>query len=390
MPKHPLPLWLNPNLRIIFGITLMAIVGTFAVAPALPEIVRDLKVSPSRIGLVMMVFTVPGIFIMPVIGALADMYGRHRVVGICLLIFGVAGCGCFFVDDFSALLTLRFIAGLGAAPLSSLNIAFISDFFTGREHKTAIGYNQAVLSIGAAALTTLGGILAAFNWRYPLVLAVLSTPIGLKVLFGWKTRATDAPIDWRQYFRQARHTLSKRSLWWHYFLTILGLMLVWGSYFVYFPILMGFKMNQSPSVIGGLMTVMMLCSALSSTFMGRLASIFSGKQLYCLSFLLYGLSLSVIPFAGTPWMEILPVAGVGIAQGIFIPTIQNFLSGASDLNNRGIVMAFYGSAIRLGQTLGPLAAGIALKWIEIDDLFWVCGGAYLLSAVCVALIFNER
>lgn len=383
------PLLLDNNLRIIFGITIMAVVGTFSVSPALPRLVSELGISEARIGLVMTVFTVPGIFIMPLIGICADMFGRRTVVGICLLLFTAAGSACLFAGGFYSLLLLRFFQGIGAAPLSSLNIAFISDFFSGRRRSAAMGYNQAVLSVAAAILTALGGVLAALGWRYPFVLPLLGLPIGLQVLLRWKNSEPAELPRWPEYRRQILQTLRRPDLAWQYVLTVLGLMVVWGSYFIYFPILMGIRLNQPTPVIGLVMTVMMICSALSSAMMGKLSSFFSGRQLYRMCFFLYAVSLAAIPFISQVWLLPLPVAGIGLAQGIFIPNLQNHLGSLSSIHNRGIVMALYGSAIRTGQTLGPISAGLLFAWVGMDGIFFISAGLALLLAV-TASAFSAR
>jgi MFS family permease len=378
----------DPNLQIVFSVTVMAILGTFTVTPALPRIVRDLGISQAEIGWVITVFTLPGIFIMPLIGAMADRFGRRRVVAACLVLFGASGLACFWAWDFKTLLALRFLQGVGAAPLSSLNIAFISDLFAGRRRTTAMGYNQSVLSLGAAGFTALGGVLAGLGWRYPFMLPLLALPVAGLVWKGLKCPESARAPHLADYLASAGRTLSRRPIVLNYAVTILGLVVVWGSYFTYFPILMGLKLNQPPAVIGLVMTAMTLGSALSAAGMGRLSAVFSGRSLLRIGFMIYAAALALIPFLEKPWQLAFPVAAVGLAQGIFIPSVQNFLGRLSTPDNRGLVMAFYGSAIRVGQTLGPFSMGLAFPWVGVDGVFFVCAAATLILAVLVALTFD--
>ena len=384
-PGHaPSPLK-DANLQIVFGVTVMAILGTFTITPALPRIVREMGISQAEIGLVITVFTLPGIFIMPLIGALADRFGRREVVGACLVLFGLGGLGCFWAEDFKALLVLRFVQGIGAAPLSSLNIAFISDLYSGRTRTAAMGYNQAVLSLGAAGFTAVGGALATLGWRLPFALPLLGLPIAWLVVRVLKTPAAPAPPRLSDYLAGARRTLGQRPILGSYALTILGLAVVWGAYFTYLPILMGLKLDQPPAIIGLVMTAMTLGSALSAALVGKLSARVSGRNLLRVGFLLYGLALTVVPWVSQPWLLAAPVAAVGLAQGLFIPTIQNFLGQFSSGENRGLVMAFYGSAIRAGQTLGPVSMGLAFPWVGVDGVFFVGAGAAFALAGLVTI-----
>jgi len=385
LPQSHLRLLIDPNLQIIFSITVMAIVGVFPIAPAMPRIVEDLQISASQVGLLITIFSLPGIFLMPVMGIGADLFGSKKVLGLCLLLFGLAGGACFFVRDFHLLLVLRFFQGVGAAPLSSLNIACISDLYSGSTRTTAMGYNQAVLSIGAAALTAVGGGLATLGAFYPFLLALMGIPIGALVLLKLKGPGHAKPQAFSEYFREAVKTVKNPRIIIIYLLTIGGLVMVWGSYISYFPILMGTKLQQTPSVIGLIMMSMMICSAIASTQIGRLSKRFSGKNLFKLGFACYGSALLAIPFIFMPWLMLAPICLFGAGHGIFILTVQDYLSKLSCPENRGVVMALYGSAIRIGQSLGPFLAGLVFPFVGIDGLFFLCAG---LAFVLIGIVAN--
>ena len=106
-----------------------------------------------------------------------------------------------------------------------------------------------------------------------------------------------------------------------------------------------------------------------------------------LSFALYGMALSLIPFIDDPWTMVFPVAVFGIAQGILIPNIQNYLGRLSSIENRGIVMSIYGSCIRIGQTLGPLIMGLLFPLIGINGIFFLSAAlaATLIGFIVVAV-----
>ena len=112
------PAYKDTNLRIVFGVTLMAVMGVASIAPALPKIVESLGISTKEIGLLITVFTLPGVFLTPVLGVLADRIGRKRILAPSLILFGVAGSACAFTGDLNTLLVFRFFQGVGAAYLN--------------------------------------------------------------------------------------------------------------------------------------------------------------------------------------------------------------------------------------------------------------------------------
>ena len=105
-------IFFDSNLQIIFGVTLTTAIGIFSLSPAFPRIVKELQISPKDIGLLITVFTFPGILLIPVMGIIADLFGRKKVLVPALILFAVAGGLCLLARDFKTLLVLRFFQGI--------------------------------------------------------------------------------------------------------------------------------------------------------------------------------------------------------------------------------------------------------------------------------------
>ena len=129
--KNKKKLYLDGNLQIVFGVTLMAVLGVSSITPAFPTIIQELGVTSLGIGLLITVFTFPGGILTPVLGVFADRYGRKRVLVPSLFLFGIAGGACVLAQDFTILLILRFFKGVGAASLGALNVTIIGDLYDG-------------------------------------------------------------------------------------------------------------------------------------------------------------------------------------------------------------------------------------------------------------------
>jgi predicted MFS family arabinose efflux permease len=96
-------IFFDTNLQIIFGITLLAVMGVASITPAFPKIIQALGISSTGIGLLITVFTFPGIFLTPILGVFADRYGRKRILIPSMFLFGIAGGACAFSRDFNLL-----------------------------------------------------------------------------------------------------------------------------------------------------------------------------------------------------------------------------------------------------------------------------------------------
>ena len=139
------------NLHVLFGVTLMAVLGVSSITPALPEIRDVFGVTSAQVGLLITIFTLPGIALTPVLGVLSDRHGRRKILIPALLLFGIAGGLCAFARSFELLLALRLLQGMGAAALGTLNVTVIGDIFTGHERSAALGYNASVSLSGRRA-----------------------------------------------------------------------------------------------------------------------------------------------------------------------------------------------------------------------------------------------
>jgi MFS transporter, ACDE family, multidrug resistance protein len=191
---------------VLWGVTLIAVLGVSSVTPAFPGIVQELGVSSGQVGLLITVFTLPGIVLTPVLGVLSDRYGRKKILVPALLLFGVAGGACTLTRSFELLLALRFFQGMGAAALGTLNVTVIGDIYGGREQSAVLGYNSSVLFVGTASYPAIGGALATFGWFYPFALPVIAVPIGVFVVFSPRNPEPRNEQGLKEYFG---------SVWWH-------------------------------------------------------------------------------------------------------------------------------------------------------------------------------
>ena len=79
------------NSLIIFFCSFFMGMGVHVIAPAIPEIMSFFKVNEVRVGLIMSLFTFPTIILSPIIGSLADRYGRKIFLVGGMLLFGISG-----------------------------------------------------------------------------------------------------------------------------------------------------------------------------------------------------------------------------------------------------------------------------------------------------------
>lgn len=363
-------LYLDTNLQVMFGVTLMVLLGVSSIMPVLPELAVELGVPARSIGLVVTLFALPGVLLAPVAGILADRVGRKKILVISLLIFGLFGTACGFADSFETLLTLRLLQGVGMAPIGVLNATLIGDLYEGTDRITAMGYVGTVMSIGAAGLPAVGGILALLGWNYPFMLPVVAIPLAILVQYSLNNPEPHNTHGFMDYAKGALSVIATKRALGLFLLTFLTFLILYGPFVTYTPLLLKERFGLSTAMIGLIIGVSALFTGLASSQLGRLATLFRDVSILNASFVLFLVSMVLIPFVPEVWMFLVPLGCFGAAMGLGGPSRITLLTGLAPTNQRAAVMAANGMVQRLGQTVAPILMGAVLAGFGMDAVFW--------------------
>jgi MFS family permease len=380
-------LYKQTNLRIIFSITLTAVMGVASITPAFPGIIEYFQISTLEVGLLITVFTLPGVFLTPLLGVIADRYGRKTVIVPSLFLFAISGAACAFTNDFTLLLIFRVFQGTGAASLGSLNATLIGDLYRESQRAIAMGYNASVLSVGTASYPAIGGALALAGWNYPFLLPLFAIPIGLIVLFMLNNPEPERKESLINYLKTAINSIRKRQVVILFTTSIVTFIILYGALLTYFPILVAKRYGGSSLVIGVLMSISSITTAITAASMRSLIRRFAQRQLVQIAFLTYIVSLLLFAIVNHIYLLVFPIIIFGLSQGLNLPNIQSMLAGLAPLELRGIFMSVNGMVLRIGQTLGPIVMGLFFTIFGLQGVFIT--GAVLAALMLFILFFLE-
>lgn len=372
---------LKRNLTVIFLITLIGVMGVASITPAFPSTIKHFGISPTQVTLLITVFTFPGIFLAPVIGVLADSFGRKTILIPSLFLFGITGLGCFFTKDWHILLVLRLFQGIGAASLGMLNVTLIGDLFEGPKRGEIMGYNASILSVGTATYPAVGGALAMAGWQYPFLLTMLAIPTALLVLLWLKNPEPGKKQNLKDYLRRTWNNINQKTVWGLFVLNILMFVILYGAYLSYFPQLMEERMQSNSLQIGIFMSGFSVVTAITSSQLKKINQILKPKSQLQIGFALYLVSMLLLAFASEWWQLLFPVVTFGMAHGMIIPGVQTLLVGFAPITERAGFMSLNSMVLRIGQTTGPVIIGVFYAFGGTETAF--IGGAVAALAMMI-------
>jgi len=377
------------RLYVIFGVTLVMVMGVASLTPAFPKIARELNLSETQVALLISVFTLPGIFLAPVAGILGDRLGRKTVLVPSLFLFAIAGFACFFSRNIYLLLLFRFIQGVGASSLGALNMALIADFYSGRNRGTAMGYNASVLSLGTASYPFIGGLLAGMAWYAPFVLPLAAIPVALGLIFFIDEPETQQNQSFAEYLQNAWQSIRQKEVIGLFLISIFTFVILFGAFLSYFPFLLNQKFSLSAPQIGFVFSLSSISTAITAAQLGKLLKRFSEVFLIKIAFILYLVVSILIPNLSNLYILLIPVILFGIAQGINIPSLQTLLANLAPDNQRAIFLSINAMVLRIGQTAGPVFIGLGFAATGIEGAFYLAGLVAILTFISIFILLGK-
>lgn len=160
----------------------MASIDQTIVATVLPDLQRDLHAQVNWSSWTITVYALGQVIVMPVAGALSDVYGRKRVFLTAVAVFTAASLACGLANDIYVLVGLRAVQALGGGAFMPSATGLVADVF-GPDRDRAVGLFTSIFPIGAIVGPVLGGVFTTYwSWRG---IFLINVPLGIAfVLLG--------------------------------------------------------------------------------------------------------------------------------------------------------------------------------------------------------------
>ena len=163
------------------GVSFMIMLDSNIVAVSLPSIARDLNATFTDIEWVVSAYVLTFAALLMPSGALADRFGRRRMLTVGLAIFTLASLLCGLAPSALILNGARAVQGVGAAIELSAALAVLGHEFRGAERAKAFGFWGTVVGVAVAVGPLVGGLITSgFGWRWAFL---VNLPFGAALIW---------------------------------------------------------------------------------------------------------------------------------------------------------------------------------------------------------------
>ena len=366
-----------------FALLFSGILSPFALAgliPVLPAIAAHFAQYPEAGFLTRLLVSMIGAMIVvgsPFVGALADRFGRRRILLIGMLTYAVAGCAGFFLDNLYAVVATRVLVGLAVASVGAVMLAIVVTHSEGAARNRWLGYINTVGVLCTVLLIPFSGFVGHYGWQWPFLIHAVALPLFLLGLVGLEPD----PRTVQLHVTETSVRLSGRLPWGLLAMaSAAGVLVLTPPLYVPFHLRdMGISDSRLISVAALLTT---LGAAVSAYLFGAVRARLSLTSTFILGFGIAATGLLLNALAQSYAQIVVAQTIMGCSTGLIATNIYSLAAMTGSDSNRAQTMGLTKSSMFTGPLIGQLALEPVVKYADAGLALLLLG----LFAIMLTLV----
>jgi predicted MFS family arabinose efflux permease len=317
-----------------------------------------------------------------VMGVLSVRYSHKKLLLAGLIFYAISALGCFLSYNFSGMVLMYSMSGIGLAMASPMAFALVGELLPLDKRSRATGFIFAGTAFSSVIqFQLIRYIEAVGGWR--LVFIGFVFPLAVLSLFlaylGIPPTPQDLSDSGSDFFKGFREVLSNRSA----VACLSGTVMSWASYQVILTYggtfyRQNFLMttNQAAFLFSGLG----ICYVIGNLFSGRYVDRFGRKAFTVVGYLVLGSTIIFLTNISYLWLSVI----LTLVSLVFVglgDSASNSLILEQVPMYRGTMMSTWSATTSLGAALGAGLGGLILLRYDYSVLGIVLGGLGVLSAM---------
>jgi predicted MFS family arabinose efflux permease len=378
-----------PIINIIAMATFAAALSSRALDPVLPHVAADLGVGIATAAGLAAGFAFTFAIVQPVLGAAADLFGKARLMIVCLVLLAIANLLGAFATSYSLLFATRVLGGIASGGIFPIAMGLVSDVVAPDKRQVALGRSLAGAMSGNLLGATASGLIGDLvGWRGVLMaLGAVMIVASLAVGFGFR----NAPRRATQKFDLGQLKNGYRAIF-----ANPNAPVCYGAVFIEGTVILGlfpyvaaflFDLGEVRLSIAGLVIAGFAVGGLFYTLsVSRFLPVLGVRGMMIVGAVMAGVMLAIVAF-GPPWpVQLALFLLMGWGFYMIHGSLQVFSSELS-VEARATALAMHSFSFFMGQSVGPLIYGLGLSHAgKIPTLLGAAIIFALLGVVCAKLL----
>lgn len=383
----------NKNLWVLVLICVINSLGFGIIVPLLYSYGKKFGLTGQTLGVLTASFSIAQFFATPLLGALSDKYGRKP-----LLVISLAGtCISFLLfaeaRSLIVLFAARILDGLTGGNISVAQ-AMVSDTSTPQNRAKNFGILGSSFAFGFIIGPAVGGLLSKYGLQVPFYFAAGVSLLGVlcSILFLKETNTEGKKsvhdYDYGAIFISLA-TILKRPIIGTAIFT--GFLLTMAQ----FTMIIGFQtfsvdiLKIGPTTMGWFFACFSVVGIIAQLTVPYITKTFSSKTwILVFSTLFCFAAMFITGFAKGFMMFAVCLTVYGLFNGLRNPMLNAIIADHNEKTEQGRVLGINQSYASIGQTLGPVTAGLVTA-ISVHAVFFL-SALYILTALVFTFALKSR
>jgi len=371
--------------RILFVAVFATMLGFGIIEPLMSVYAKSLGANGFFVGLIFAAFSIAQGIFTPIIGKLSDHHGRRNFIIAGLVLYTVLSYLYVLGAEIHTLVIIRFLHGFASALVVPVAMAYIGDISPPGQEGKYQGTFVSALFLGMAAGPFLGGTLSHFygmNYAF-FTMGTLSFLVLIAVFFFLpeiNAHKKIVPVAFREILKDKL----VQAVMLFRLTNAFGISALMG----FLPLLatdLGLNLMQ----IGTIVTGNLLISSILQRYFGKIADKGDKIKQIIVGSSIVAASLLLLPLATGFYSLLFFNAIMGLGTAISIPASAAISARAGRRMGMGSVFGLFNTAMGVGNSIGPLAAGAVMVFFGINSVFFFAGALVLLG-VLVFHLFTAK
>lgn len=374
--------------------------------PLLPLFALSLGASPKAIGFVVGASTITGIFFKLPAGTLSDIFGRHKMLLVSILVFALTPFAYYLITDYWQLVGIRFFHGLATSIYGPVAMAMIADTAGGKKGER-LSLFSSVTIIGNLIGAPLGGYLLNYlaqNDSYSLyhfhvayficgVFGLISLVFTLKLLTsrnaGTRQDKTTIIDTWRKFSKGVKEVMSD------YRVIITSNMegiqnLSVGALEAFLPIYAVTIAALTAFQAGILWGAQVVSTIMAKPVMGKISDRYGRKPIIFFGMWICAIPFACIPFTQNFYLLLFLASFFGVGEAFVTSSSAAMVAEFCKEQHYGAAMGTFGSIFDIGHASGPILAGLLLAHMSYQYSFLIIAIILILASFVFILTVHEE